>query len=47
MSHTADEVAQWMFKELRFAGILYQAEAVNYIKSNFGEAWGWTSSIKV
>jgi hypothetical protein len=39
MSITADEVAEWMFKELRFAGILYQTEAVNYIKSNFGESF--------
>ncbi len=37
MSFTADEVAEWMFKELRFAGVLHQAEAVNYIKSHFGE----------
>jgi hypothetical protein len=39
MSITADEVAEWMFKELRFAGVLYQAEAVNYIKSHFGESF--------
>ena len=39
MSFTADEVAEWMFKELRFKGQLYQTEAVNYIKSNFGETF--------
>ncbi|BBI31400.1 DUF6953 family protein [Cohnella abietis] len=37
MSITADEVADWMFTELRNSGILHQAEAVNYIKTNFGE----------
>lgn len=39
MSNTADEVAEWMFKELRFAGVLYQEEAVKYIKSNYGESF--------
>lgn len=37
MDFTADEVAEWMFKELKDAGTLYQTEAVNYIKSHFGE----------
>jgi hypothetical protein len=37
MSFTAEEVAEWMFKELKFAGVLHQEEAVNYIKSNYGE----------
>jgi hypothetical protein len=37
MSFTVEEVAEWMFKELRFSGVLHQEEAVNYIKSNFGE----------
>jgi hypothetical protein len=37
MSFAAEEVAEWMFKELKFAGVLYQEEAVNYIKSNYGE----------
>lgn len=39
MSHTADEVAEWMFKEMRSSGVLYQEEAVNYIKNNFGESF--------
>jgi hypothetical protein len=39
MSITADEVAEWMFKELEFAGTLYQAEAVKYIQSHFGESF--------
>ncbi|QMV42819.1 DUF6953 family protein [Cohnella cholangitidis] len=37
MSHTADEVARWMFEELRNSGALYQTAAVNHIKTRFGE----------
>ncbi|TFE23373.1 DUF6953 family protein [Cohnella luojiensis] len=37
MDLTADDVANWMFGELKNAGVLYQTDAVNYIKSNFGE----------
>lgn len=39
MSITADEVALWMFEELRSKGALYQTEAVNYIKGSFGESF--------
>lgn len=37
MKISADAVAEWMFNEVKSAGILYQTEAVNYIKTNFGE----------
>jgi hypothetical protein len=36
---TADEVANWMLGELRFSGVLYQAEAVRSIKDKFGESF--------
>ncbi|SFL08367.1 hypothetical protein SAMN03159341_103124 [Paenibacillus sp. 1_12] len=39
MEITAEEVAEWMLKEVRFAGILYQAQAVTYITDNFGESF--------
>jgi hypothetical protein len=39
MEFTADDVAEWMLKEVRFAGILYQADAVTHIKTNFGESF--------
>lgn len=39
MEITANEVAEWMFKELKSAGILYQADAVQYILTNFGETF--------
>jgi hypothetical protein len=34
---SANEVAEWMFNELKNAGILHQKDAVHYIQSNFGE----------
>ncbi|WP_239616249.1 DUF6953 family protein [Cohnella mopanensis] len=37
MSFTADEVANWMFGELKNSGVLYQEAAVNHIKEHFGE----------
>jgi hypothetical protein len=37
MNPTADQVAEWMFAELKNAGILYQTAAVNQIKERFGE----------
>ncbi|WP_256758598.1 hypothetical protein [Cohnella sp. WQ 127256] len=43
MSYTADQVAEWMFNELRTIGVLYQAEAVNYIKGHFGESFIYTN----
>jgi len=37
MSYTADDVAKWMVGELQNTGILHQSDAVDYIKSHFGE----------
>ncbi|QJD86554.1 DUF6953 family protein [Cohnella herbarum] len=37
MNHTTVEVAEWMFSELKNAGVLYQTAAVNHIKEQFGE----------
>ncbi|MBD0379282.1 DUF6953 family protein [Paenibacillus sedimenti] len=39
MPITAEEVAEWMFQELKSAGILYQKDAVDYIVNNFGESF--------
>ncbi|WP_341282865.1 hypothetical protein [Paenibacillus sp. FSL H8-0537] len=37
MSHTAQDVADWMLGELKFAGILHQEKAVAHITEHFGE----------
>lgn len=37
MTYTANDVAEWMLKELQNVGILHQSDAVAYIRSNFGE----------
>ncbi|TVY01388.1 DUF6953 family protein [Cohnella terricola] len=37
MDYTPDEVAAWMFNELRHAGVLYQEAAVEHIRKHFGE----------
>jgi hypothetical protein len=37
MEVTPDAVAEWMIEEVRFTGILYQSDAVERIKSKFGE----------
>jgi hypothetical protein len=34
---TAEEVATWMLNQLKFAGILRQTEAVEHIRTHFGE----------
>lgn len=39
MEVTPQEVAEWMVKEIRFRGTLYQADAIQYVKANFGEAF--------
>lgn len=39
MSHTANEVAEWMLNELKDKGILHQSAAVDHIKSHFGESF--------
>lgn len=37
MEPTAQEVAEWMVKEIRFTGTLHQSAAIEYVKANFGE----------
>lgn len=37
MEVTAQDVAEWMVKEIRFTGTLYQTAAIEYVKENFGE----------
>jgi hypothetical protein len=37
MDVSANDVAEWMLKEVKSAGILYQEEAVQQILTNFGE----------
>ncbi|MNC62755.1 hypothetical protein D3C75_1128100 [compost metagenome] len=37
MEVTAQDVAEWMVKEIRFTGTLHQTAAIEYVKANFGE----------
>ncbi|SEO35716.1 hypothetical protein [Paenibacillus sp. OV219] len=37
MEHTAQEVAEWMIKELQAVGILRQEQVVAHIKAHYGE----------
>lgn len=37
MEVTAQQVAEWMVEEIRFKGNLYQTDAIEYVKTNFGE----------
>ncbi len=37
MEVTAQEVAEWMVKEIRNTGTLYQTDAIEYVKTHFGE----------
>ncbi|ANY72281.1 MULTISPECIES: DUF6953 family protein [Paenibacillus] len=37
METTAQEVAEWMVKEIRFTGTLRQEDAIAYVKEHFGE----------
>lgn len=37
MEVTAQQVAEWMVNEIRFRGSLYQTDAIEYVKANFGE----------
>lgn len=37
MEATAQQVAEWMVEEIRFKGNLYQTDAIEYVKTNFGE----------
>jgi hypothetical protein len=39
MEFSANEVAEWMLKEVKSSGILYQKDAVDYIMKNFGESF--------
>jgi hypothetical protein len=39
LEYTANDVAEWMVKEIRFAGILHQSAAVDYIAKQFGESF--------
>lgn len=39
METTESEIAEWMFNEVKTAGILHQADAVNYIISHYGETF--------
>lgn len=37
MEVTAQEVAEWMVKEIKFTGTLHQTAAIEYVKAHFGE----------
>ncbi|MEC0240679.1 hypothetical protein P4H66_12560 [Paenibacillus dokdonensis] len=37
MEVTAQEVAEWMVQEIRPTGTLYQTDAIEYVKTQFGE----------
>lgn len=37
MEVTAQEVAEWMVKEIKFTGTLRQEDAIEYVKTHFGE----------
>lgn len=37
MEVTAQDVAEWMVKEIEFKGMLYQSDAIEYVKAHFGE----------
>ncbi len=37
METTEQQVAEWMVQEIRFKGMLYQSEAIEYVKTHFGE----------
>lgn len=39
MEISVNKIAEWMFNEVKSAGILYQTDAVNYIINNFGETF--------
>jgi hypothetical protein len=39
MAYTANDVAEWMYNEVKNAGILHQSEAVAHIIEHFGEAF--------
>jgi hypothetical protein len=39
MEFTANDVAEWMFNELKSAGILYQSSTVQHILSHYGPSF--------
>lgn len=39
METTVNEIAGWMLNEVQSAGILHQTAAIEYIVSNYGEAF--------
>lgn len=39
MAFTANNVAEWMYNEVKNAGILHQSKAVEHIIEHFGEAF--------
>ncbi|MFD0589028.1 DUF6953 family protein [Paenibacillus sp. GCM10027627] len=39
MNEQINEIAAWMFQEMRQAGILYQEAAVEHIRAHYGDAF--------
>jgi hypothetical protein len=39
LESSATEIAEWMLEKVKFAGILYQTDAVNHILANYGESF--------
>ena len=39
METTVNEIAEWMLNEVQSAGILHQTAVIEYIVSNYGEAF--------
>lgn len=37
MEYTALHVAEWMVNEIKFKGILNQSDAIDHVKTHFGE----------
>lgn len=37
MEATEQAIAEWMVGEIKFKGTLHQADAIDYVKSQFGE----------
>lgn len=37
MDVTAQQVAEWMVEEIRFKGVVYQNDVIEYVRSHFGE----------
>ncbi|WP_375373947.1 hypothetical protein [Paenibacillus sp. S150] len=47
MEVTAQEVAEWRVKEIRFTGTLRQTAAIKYMKANVGEQFVISSSAHI